>query len=68
MATRQHTRSRTRDVDDEEVARYRRAAEETLNQLDWCINYLHRIRKPDIARALEKNRSTIRRRMSRAAD
>jgi hypothetical protein len=60
------TRQRTRDVDEEEVARYRRAAEETLNQLDWCINYLHRIRKPDIARALEKNRSTIRRRMSRA--
>ena len=62
------TRQRTRDVDEEEVARYRRAAEETLNQLDWCIDYLHRIRKPDIARALEKNRSTIRRRMTRAAD
>ena len=43
--------------------RYRRAAEETLDQLDWCINYLHRIRKPRIAQAIEKNRSTIRRQM-----
>jgi hypothetical protein len=63
MATTQHTRSRTRDASREDVERYRRAAEETLNQVDWCISYLYRIRKPDIARALENNRSTIRRRM-----
>jgi hypothetical protein len=65
MATRQETRSRTDDGTREDVERYRRAAEETLNQLDWCISYLHRIRKPDIAQALERNRSTIRRRMGR---
>jgi hypothetical protein len=57
MTTGDDTRSR------DEVERYRRAAEETLNQVDWCIAYLYRIRKPEIARALEKNRSTIRRRM-----
>ena len=47
----------------EETDRYRRAAEETLDQLDWCVNYLHRIRKPQIAEVIAKNRSTIRRRM-----
>ena len=47
----------------EQVERYRRAAEETLDQLDWCVNYLHRIRKPEIAEAIARNRSTIRRRM-----
>ena len=47
----------------QEAERYRRAAEETLDQLDWCINYLYRIRKPRIAKVIERNRSTIRRRM-----
>ena len=44
--------------------RYRAAAEEALNQLDWCIAYLNRIRKPAIAAALQRNRSEIRRRMT----
>ena len=50
----------------DEIARYRQAAEETLHQLDWCVNYLHRIRRDDIARVIEKNRSFIRREMNRA--
>jgi hypothetical protein len=54
--------SRSRGQNDE-VRRYREAAEATLNQVDWCIGYLYRIRKPEIARALERNRSSIRRRM-----
>jgi hypothetical protein len=65
MPTKKHSRSRTHDEIRDDIERYRRAAEETLNQLDWCIGYLHRIRKPDIARTLERNRSTIRRRMGR---
>jgi hypothetical protein len=50
------------DVDehDEELERYRRAAEDALQQLDWCIGYLHGIRKIDISRALARNRSLIR--------
>ena len=56
------------DVREQEVARYRRAAEETLDQLDWCINYLHRIRKSGIADALGKNRALIRRQMNRSDD
>jgi hypothetical protein len=45
---------------DGEVERYRQAAEDALQQLDWCIGYLHGIRKLDVSRALAKNRSYIR--------
>jgi hypothetical protein len=48
---------------DAEVDRYRTAAEDALQQLDWCIGYLHGIRKTDISRALAKNRSFIRTRL-----
>lgn len=44
----------------EEADRYRRAAEDALQQLDWAIGYLHGIRKINISRALAKNRSYIR--------
>jgi len=47
-----------------ELERYRAAAEATLEQLDWCVNYFHRIHKSRIAAALASNRSEIRRRMS----
>jgi hypothetical protein len=63
---------RNRDDDDdarsEEAARYRLAAEEAVGQLDWVVNYLYRIRKDSIARVLDKNRSVIRRDLSRVAD
>jgi hypothetical protein len=45
---------------DEEVERYRRAAEDALQQLDWCIGYLHGIKKTKLSRALARNRSFIR--------
>jgi hypothetical protein len=44
----------------DEAERYRRAAEDALQQLDWCIGYLHGIRKTQISRALSRNRSYIR--------
>ena len=47
----------------DEAERYRAAAEETLAQLDWCVNYLHSIRKRQIAAAVARNRNEIRRRM-----
>lgn len=40
--------------------RYREAAEDALQQLDWCIGYLHGIGKAAVARALSRNRSYIR--------
>jgi hypothetical protein len=55
-------------ADDDELERYRRAAEDALQQLDWCIGYLHGIRKLDISRALAKNRSQIRSQLLETAE
>jgi hypothetical protein len=44
----------------DDLERYRRAAEDTLQQLDWCIGYLHAIGKGGEARMLAHNRQTIR--------
>ena len=54
--------ARQEDVDEKqaEADRYRKAAEDALQQLDWAIGYLHGIRKTDISKALAKNRSHIR--------
>ena len=45
---------------EKEADRYRKAAEDALQQLDWVIGYLHGIRKTEISRALARNRSHIR--------
>ena len=42
---------------------YREATERILEQLDWAINYLYRIRKDKLAKALSRNRDAIRRRI-----
>ena len=47
----------------DETDRYRRAAEDALQQLDWAIGYLHGIRKTEISKALAKNRSFIRKQL-----
>jgi hypothetical protein len=44
-----------------ETERYRQAAEDALQQLDWCIGYLHGIHKAKISKQLARNRSYIRR-------
>ena len=49
-----------RDDGPDELERYRRAAEDALQQLDWCIGYLHGIKKIGISRALARNRAHIR--------
>ena len=43
----------------EEAARYREAAQLTLDQLDWCIEYFRTIRKPRLSYVLARNRSAI---------
>jgi hypothetical protein len=48
--------------------RYRTAAEDALQQLDWCIGYLHGIGKRRIAGALARNRSAIRAGLRGSAD
>ena len=47
--------------------RYRKAAEDALQQLDWCIGYLHGIRKTGISKQLARNRSYIKRQLMREA-
>ena len=48
------------DALEDEVERYRRASEDALQQLDWCIGYFHGCGKTGIARGLASNRSHIR--------
>jgi hypothetical protein len=43
--------------------RYQRAAEMTLEQLDWCISYLRTIRRDELAKTLSRNRNHIRERL-----
>jgi hypothetical protein len=50
--------SRARELD-REIERYREAAALALDQLQWAINYLHRMRKGSIAERLERNRRQI---------
>jgi hypothetical protein len=45
----------------DETERYRQAAEDALQQLDWCIGYLHGIHKTKISSQLAKNRTHIKR-------
>lgn len=44
---------------DDEIVRYRKAAQLTLRQLDWCVMYLQSIHKTKIARALARNSAAI---------
>jgi hypothetical protein len=67
MATNDHMRpprTTTMPLGESEIAMYRLAAEETLKQLDWCVAYLYRSRKPRVAKSIATNRSAIRRRMN----
>jgi hypothetical protein len=52
----------------DETDRYRQAAEDALQQLDWTIGYLHGIRKTEISKALAKNRSYIRKQLMGQAE
>jgi hypothetical protein len=63
MAGHDQPRVRGETIPEDQAAKYRRAADETLEQLSWCVNYLYRIRKPRIAAALDKNRRFIRQQM-----
>jgi hypothetical protein len=56
------------ETDVARAERYRVAAEDALQQLDWTIGYLHGIRKIEISKALAKNRYYIRRSLMREPD
>ena len=53
---------------DDQLSRYRRAAEDALQQLDWCIGFLHGQGKTKISRSLAKNRSYIRTQLLQEAE
>jgi len=57
MASRETGRD-DRDLD-REIQRARQAAIDALGQLEWMVGYLHQMRKPELARALERNREQI---------
>jgi hypothetical protein len=48
-----------------EAERYKQAAEEALEMLDWCIGYLVGTHKDKIASQLAQNRAHIRRDLMR---
>jgi hypothetical protein len=45
---------------DDELERYKQAANDALQQLDWCIGYLVGLRKQKVASTLARNRGYIR--------
>jgi hypothetical protein len=51
----------------DETDRYRQAAEDALQQLDWCIGYLHGIHKTKISAQLARNRTFIKRELMKQA-
>jgi hypothetical protein len=53
---------------EEKAERYRQASEDALQQLDWCIGYMHGCGKRGIARSLSRNRSYIRTNLLRRAE
>lgn len=52
----------------EEVERYRSAAEDALQQLDWCIGYFAGTKNGKVAQVLSANRAHIRRQYLKRAD
>ena len=44
----------------EEAERYKQAANDALQQLDWCIGYLVGMRKQKVASTIARNRAYIR--------
>ena len=51
------------DISSNETERYKQAAEDALMQLDWCIGYLHGIRKSHLSARLAQNRMQIKQKL-----
>jgi len=60
-------RARIHELEDE-LERYRQASEDALQQLDWCIGYMHGCGKRGISRSLARNRSYIRTNLLKRAE
>ena len=53
------------NIPSDETERYRRAAQDALEMLDWCIGYLVGTHKEGIASQLASNRRFIREKLMR---
>ena len=42
-----------------DTERYKKAMDLALQQIDWCVGYLHGIRKTNVSQALARNRLYI---------
>jgi hypothetical protein len=60
-------RARIGELEDE-VERYRQASEDALQQLDWCIGYIHGSGRRGVAKALAHNRAFIRTQLLKRAE
>ena len=60
-------RERQRELD-REIERYKEASASALGQLEWVVEYLNKIHKPQIARALDRNRKQILQRVQTGDD
>ena len=60
-------RARIRELEDE-VERYRHASEDALQQLDWCIGYMHGSGKKGDSASTFKNRAYIRTHLLKRAE
>jgi len=60
-------RARIHELEDK-LERYLQATEDALQQLDWCIGYMHGCGKKGVARSLARNRSYIRTHVLRRAE
>jgi hypothetical protein len=67
-STKRRSSSKSGGSRDDDVERFRQAAEDALQQLDWTIGYLHGIHKTKISKALAQNRSYIRRHLMGMAE
>ena len=47
-----------RDLNND-TERYKKAMDLAFQQIDWCVGYLHGIRKTNISQALARNRMYI---------
>ena len=54
------TRSAATSREDANLDGYRQVVADALEQLDWCIGYLHGIGRTKVANVLAHNRSVIR--------
>jgi len=68
MANREQSQNGKGSSDGSDVERYKQAANDALQLLDWCIGYLVGIHKGSIASTLAEGRAHIRKQLMHEPD